>query len=77
MRIKPLEPVPRFVAGADAVLQIGLVIRTRDGVRTVFVSVGHWINPESAGRAAMESLGLFQIPESTRHADIEVRRLKA
>jgi len=56
--------------------QIGLVLRTRAGVRPVFVSIGHRIDLKSAGDLAMACVGRYRIPEPTRQADIEVRRLK-
>jgi deoxyribonuclease V len=56
--------------------QIGLVLRTRAGVRPVFISIGHRIDLKSAAEVAMACLGRYRIPEPTRQADIEVGRLK-
>jgi deoxyribonuclease V len=56
--------------------QIGLVLRTRAGVKPVFVSIGHRIDLKSAARLAMACRDRFRIPEPTRRADMEVRRLK-
>jgi deoxyribonuclease V len=57
--------------------QIGTVLRTRDGGRPVFVSIGHRIDLDGAVELAMACLpGRFRIPEPTRRADIEVARLK-
>jgi len=56
--------------------QIGLVLRTRQGVRPIFVSVGHRIDLKSGVDLAMACGGRYRIPEPTRQADIEVGRLK-
>jgi deoxyribonuclease V len=57
--------------------RIGLVLRTRDGVNPVFVSVGHRVDLESAKELAMACVTRYRIPEPTRQADIEVAKLKA
>jgi deoxyribonuclease V len=72
---------PRAKAGALSALmdgdeQIGLVLRTRAGVRPIFVSIGHRVDLRSAAKLAMACLNGFRIPEPTRQADIEVARLK-
>ncbi|MGD0769792.1 MAG: endonuclease V [Tepidisphaeraceae bacterium] len=56
--------------------QIGLVLRTRTGVKPVFISIGHRIDLKSAADLAMACVGRYRIPEPTRQADIEVGRLK-
>jgi deoxyribonuclease V len=55
---------------------VGLVLRTRDGVRPVFVSIGHRVDLDSAAKLAMACVTRYRIPEPTRQADIEVARLK-
>lgn len=57
--------------------QIGVVLRTRDNVRPIFVSIGHRIDLPSAVRLAMACVTRYRIPEPTRQADIEVAKLKA
>jgi deoxyribonuclease V len=57
--------------------QIGLVLRTRDGVRPLYISIGHKVDLESAKRLALACVTRYRIPEPTRQADIEVGRLKA
>jgi deoxyribonuclease V len=57
--------------------QIGVVLRTRDNVRPVFISIGHRVDLPSAVRLAMACLTRYRIPEPTRQADIEVAKLKA
>lgn len=74
------EPPP--AAGASSVLmdrdeQIGVVLRTRDKVRPLFVSVAHKVDIESAQRLVLACVTRYRIPEPTRQADIEVAKLKA
>jgi deoxyribonuclease V len=61
----------------DAAEQIGVVLRTRDSVRPLFISIGHRIDLPSSVRLAMACLTRYRIPEPTRQADIEVAKLKA
>ena len=56
---------------------IGLVLRTRDGVNPVFVSIGNRVDLESARRLALACVTRYRVPEPTRQADIEVAKLKA
>lgn len=72
---------PNASAGSSSPLmdggqRIGLVLRTRDAVRPVFVSIGHRVDLKSAAELAMACLNRYRIPEPTRQADIEVSRLK-
>jgi deoxyribonuclease V len=72
---------PKASAGSTSPLtdngeQIGLVLRTRDNVRPVFVSLGHKVDLDSARRLAMACVTRYRIPEPTRQADIEVAKLK-
>jgi deoxyribonuclease V len=48
---------------------IGAVLRTRRGVRPVFVSVGHRIGLKTAIRLVLEASPRYRIPEPTRFAD--------
>jgi deoxyribonuclease V len=56
--------------------QIGIVLRTRDDVRPVFISIGHRVDLESARQLALACVTRYRIPEPTRQADIEVAKLK-
>jgi len=56
--------------------QIGAVLRTQDGVRPLFVSVGHRVDLASACRLVLACCTHYRVPEPTRQADIEVARLK-
>jgi len=60
----------------DGPEQIGLVLRTRDEVKPVFISVGHRIDLPSAIQLTLACLGKYRIPEPTRQADIEVAKMK-
>lgn len=60
----------------DAGEQIGLVLRTQDNVRPVFVSVGHRADLDSARRLVLACCTRYRVPEPTRQADIEVAKLK-
>lgn len=73
------DPAPS--AGATAPLmdkseQIGLVLRTRDNCRPIFLSIGHRVDLPSASALALGCCTRYRIPEPTRQADIEVARLK-
>jgi deoxyribonuclease V len=55
---------------------IGRVLRTQDGVRPVFISIGHRVDLDSASELALACCTRYRIPEPTRQADIEVTKLK-
>jgi deoxyribonuclease V len=55
---------------------IGGVLRTQDGVRPVFVSVGHKIDQPTAERYVLQCAIRYRLPEPTRLADILVARVK-
>ncbi len=48
---------------------IGSMLRTRQGVRSVYVSVGHKISLEAAERWAVACATTYRVPEPTRQAD--------
>ena len=56
--------------------RIGIVLRTRDGVRPVFISIGHRVDLASARALALACVTRYRIPEPTRQADIEVAKRK-
>lgn len=56
--------------------RIGTVLRTRDGVRPVYVSVGHRIDLAGAERVALAAAIGFRLPEPTRLADRRVAAAK-
>jgi deoxyribonuclease V len=55
---------------------IGFVVRTRDGVRPVFVSVGHRVTLEDAKRLVLALAHRYRLPEPQRLADREVARMR-
>lgn len=55
---------------------IGTVLRTRNQVKTVFVSVGHNIDLATATHLVLECAIKYRLPEPTRLADIALRLLK-
>lgn len=56
--------------------RIGAAVRTRAGVRPIYVSPGHRVGFRQAVRLALMAVGKFRIPEPTRLADILVEELK-
>lgn len=74
---EPATPAGSASPLMDDEEQIGVVLRTRDGVRPLFLSIGHRIDLPSATRLALACVTRYRIPEPTRQADIEVAKLKA
>ncbi|HEX8325353.1 MAG TPA: deoxyribonuclease V [Tepidisphaeraceae bacterium] len=65
---------PAATAGSHVPLmdkgeQIGVVLRTRDNVNPLYVSVGHRIDLDSAIELVLASRTKFRLPEPTRMAD--------
>jgi len=56
---------------------IGLVLRTRKGVKPIFVSPGHLIDIETTYNITLASLKGYRIPEPIRLAHIEANIAKA
>jgi deoxyribonuclease V len=56
--------------------QIGVVLRTQQGVRPVFVSIGHRADLDSALKLVLACCTRYRVPEPTRQADIEVAKSK-
>ena len=72
-------PGPR--RGAHSALRdggetIGEVLRTREGVAPIYVSVGHRVSLATARRLALRFSPRFRIPEPIRAAHAEVNRLR-
>ncbi len=55
---------------------VGRVVRTRDGVRPVYVSPGHLIDQPGAERLVLRCAVGYRLPEPTRLADRLVARAK-
>jgi len=71
----------REVAGggeeADGVEEVGRAVRTREGVKPVFVSVGHRIGLDAAVDVTLALTPHYRLPETTRRADSLCRRALA
>lgn len=73
------EPGPRRGAHTrllDGGECIGEAVRTRTGVKPVYVSVGHRVGLESARRWILRLAGRYRLPEPIRAAHREVNRLR-
>ncbi|WP_405923258.1 endonuclease V [Streptomyces sp. NBC_00035] len=55
-----------LVAGQD---EVGRALRTQDGVKPVFVSVGHRVSLDNACAHTLALTPNYRLPESTRRAD--------
>ncbi|MFE3324394.1 endonuclease V [Streptomyces sp. NPDC059176] len=60
---------------ADAGEEVGRALRTQDGVKPVFVSVGHRVSLDNACAHTLALSPNFRLPESTRRADALCRRV--
>jgi len=56
--------------------KIGIVLRSRDYKKPVFISPGHMINIDDSYRIIMSCLGKYRIPEPTRQAHILVNAFR-
>jgi deoxyribonuclease V len=56
---------------------IGAAVRTRDGVRPLYISPGHRMDLPSAIAFTLAACRGFRLPEPTRRAHTLVTRLKA
>ncbi|MFG2433634.1 endonuclease V [Streptomyces sp. NPDC048508] len=54
--------------------EVGRVLRTRDGVKPVFVSVGHRVDLDNACAHTLALTPKYRLPETTRRADALCRR---
>ncbi|MEU7084897.1 endonuclease V [Streptomyces achromogenes] len=60
-----------LLAGTE---EVGCALRTRDGVKPVFVSVGHRVSLPGALAHTLALTPRFRLPETTRRADALCRR---
>jgi len=70
---------PRPQRGARSALRdrgetVGAVLRTQDGVRPVYVSVGHKLDLTTAEQVVLQCAVRYRLPEPIRLADQAVRR---
>src|SRR5207249_2201190 len=73
--------MPRWRAGSTSSLLagdevLGEVVRTKNGVKPVFVSTGHRIDLASAVDAVLASCRGYRLPEPTRLAHIHVNEFR-
>jgi len=66
--------VPGDTRGSSSLLiknkiTIGSVVRTKDNVKPVFVSIGHKLDLETSVKLVLECSGKYRLPEPTRLAD--------
>jgi deoxyribonuclease V len=55
---------------------IGVVLRTKDDIKPVFVSVGHRITLDESIEICFSAVSRYRLPEPTRLADRKVAQLK-
>lgn len=58
-----------YVPLTDKGEQIGVVLRSRQGVKPLYISVGHQVSLPSAVEIVLACLGKYRLPETTRAAD--------
>jgi deoxyribonuclease V len=56
--------------------QVGVVLRTRTGVKPVFVSPGHRLDCQGAEDLVLSAVGRYRLPEPTRYAHNCVNALR-
>jgi len=81
-RLCGMHDTPADTVGASKPLidhgeLIGRVVRTRPGVKPIYVSIGHRITLDEAVKLTLRCGGKFRLPEPTRQADKLVNRLRA
>jgi deoxyribonuclease V len=66
------EPVPEekgsWVSLIDRGEEVGAVLRTRSGVKPIYVSIGHRISLQTAIKYALAATTKYKLPETTRAA---------
>ena len=55
---------------------VGIVYRSRDGVKPIYISPGHLSDLQSSKKLVSRCLGRYRIPEPLRLAHIEANRLR-
>jgi deoxyribonuclease V len=56
--------------------KVGVVLRTKDNTKPLFVSPGHRITVETAARRVLDAARGYRLPEPTRLAHLEAGRVK-
>jgi deoxyribonuclease V len=73
---EPAQYKGSFAGLYDGKEQIGVVLRTRAGVRPVFVSPGHQVDFDTAREIVLNCVTHYRIPEPLRSAHRQVNRLR-
>ncbi len=76
--IQPDEKPGSFSYLYDKKEKIGAVLRTRKGVRPIFISIGTCVDIESSVRIIMSMVSKYRLPEPLRQAHLyaaEVRNM--
>lgn len=73
---KPGEKKGHMAKLMDRGEVVGRVVRTRRGVKPVFVSIGHQINLDDAVRLVLECAPRYRIPEPIREAHMTVNYIR-
>lgn len=55
---------------------VGAVLRTRKGVKPIFISPGHLVNQKGSINIVLQCTGKYRIPEPLRRADLLSKELK-
>ncbi len=66
------EPGPARGSSADLIVDnevVGAVVRTQDGMKPIYVSVGHRVSLSTAVRHVLHLSPRYRLPETTRAAD--------
>jgi len=66
------EPGPARGASADLIVDneiVGAVVRTQDGVKPMYVSIGHRVSLPTAVAHVLHLTPSYRLPETTRAAD--------
>ena len=56
--------------------QVGIILRTRDGVEPIYVSPGYRMSTRQAREIVLKATGRYRVPEPTRQAHLLVNRLR-
>ncbi len=73
---EPAAAAGAFARLTDGPEQIGAVVRTRDGIKPVYVSIGHRLSLAESIRIVLACVTRFRLPEPTRRADQLVARAR-
>ncbi|MGH7381337.1 MAG: deoxyribonuclease V [Candidatus Methylomirabilales bacterium] len=73
---KPAEKRGSFRMLIERGEQVGIILRTRDGVEPVYVSPGYRMSFTQARRIVLRAYGGYRVPEPTRQAHLVVNAVR-